>query len=56
MPARNRTTIVNLDFIEKIIKNDIILTDGTLLSISKKYLDAIRSLYLKYSSGYLSNA
>lgn len=52
----HRTTIVNLDFIEKIIKNDIILTDGTLLSISKKYLDAIRSLYLKYSSGFLSNA
>lgn len=51
----HRTTIVNLDFIEKIVKNDIVLTDGTLLSISKKYINTMRSLYLKYSSGFLSN-
>ena len=44
----HRTTIVNLDYIEKIIKQDVLLSNGTLLPVSRQYLQALRLRFLNH--------
>lgn len=44
----HRTIIVNLDFVEKIVKQDAFLSDGTLLPISRQYLNPLREQFLQH--------
>lgn len=44
----HRTTIVNLDYVEKIIKPDVFLSDGTVLPVSRKYSEALKDAFLNH--------
>ena len=43
----HRSIIVNLDYVEKIVKRDLYLSGGVVLPVSKKYLKPLLSAYMK---------
>ena len=43
----HRSIIVNLDYVEKIVKRDLYLSGGVVLPVSKKYLKPLQSAYMK---------
>ena len=44
----HRTVILNLDYVEKIMKKDAYLSDGTVIPISRQYLNTVREQFLKH--------